>query len=70
MSEQHHADRHDKRDKRNVVRRRRRKLPWFIVACIAAAAGFGWLATKIAPSGAAGLRHHADAGMIPSGSDW
>jgi hypothetical protein len=61
----------DTRDKRYAVRRRRRRPPWFMVACLITLVGLTWASKRLLPvSSVQRVRTHADAGLAPTITDW
>jgi hypothetical protein len=61
----------DTRDKRYAVRRRRRRPPWFMVACAITLFGLTWASKRLVPAGSGHrAKTHADAGITPVANDW
>lgn len=44
------VDKRDRRDKRFIARRRRVKLPWFLLASLTVLLGFAWVTKRLAPN--------------------
>lgn len=54
MQKPANVDKRDRRDKRFIARRRRVRLPWFLLASLTVLLGFAWVTKRLAPD----IGHH------------